>query len=285
MPARHSADREEPIEAVWAGVRISGVSVAGRETWFHLPDLGLCFDLGRCPTPLVPVRNVFLSHAHLDHAAGVPYWASQRRLGRLPAGVVRTEPSTVGAWRRLLALHEEMEGARYEVTVEPMPPGERVLVRKDLSVTSFAVSHRVPTLGFLASEVRRKLTSAWKGRGPDAVRAAVGRGEQVSEEVSVPLVSFCGDTSSRLFDTAPPEVFRSRLLLLECSFVSEADLHRARDWGHLHLAEVAERADLFQNEVLVLTHLSLRSSPDEIRREIAKSLPASLARRTVPFLS
>jgi len=284
MPARRGGDREEPIEAAWAGVRLCGVSVAGRETWFHFPDLGLCFDVGRCPTPLVPVKHLFLSHAHLDHAAGVPYWASQRRLGRLPAGVVRTEPSTVGAWRRLLALHEEMEGTSYDVTVEPMPPGERILLRKDLSVTSFAASHRIPTLGFVASDVRRKLTPAWRGKGPDAVRAAVARGEEVSEEVSVPLVAFCGDTSSRIFDTAPPEVFRARLLLLECSFVSDADVHRARDWGHLHLSEVAERAELFQNEFVVLTHLSLRSSPDEIRREISRWLPASLACRTLAFL-
>ena len=284
MNVRGGSVRETPIEATWAGVRLSGVSVAGRETWFHFPDLGLCFDIGRCPTPLVPVRNVFLSHAHLDHAAGVPYWASQRRLGRLPAGVVRTEPSTVGAWRRLLALHEELEGTRYDVAVEPMPPGGRVLLRKDLSVTSFAASHRVPTLGFFASDVRRKLTSSWKGMGPEVVRAAVARGEQVSEEVSVPIVAFCGDTSSRLFDTAPPEVFRARVLLLECSFFGDEDVTRARDWGHLHVTEVAERADLFHNEVLVLTHLSLRSSPDDIRREVSRFLPAHLARRTVPFL-
>ena len=122
MSQRRGSDREEPIRATWAGVRVHGVSVAGRETWFHFPDLGLCFDIGRCPTPLVPVPNVFLSHAHLDHAAGIPYWASQRRLSRLARGTVWTEPSTVEAWQRLLAIHGEMEGVPYDVSVEAMPP-------------------------------------------------------------------------------------------------------------------------------------------------------------------
>jgi hypothetical protein len=61
--------------------------VAGRETWFHLPPLHLAFDLGRAPTTLVSVPNVFLSHAHLDHGAGLAYWCSQRRLLRLPGGI------------------------------------------------------------------------------------------------------------------------------------------------------------------------------------------------------
>lgn len=276
--------REEPVEATWAGVRVAGVSVAGRETWFHLPDLSLAFDIGRCPSPLVGVPNVFLSHAHLDHAAGVAFWASQRRLGRIAGGVIRTEPTTVEPWRRILALHEELEGVRYGVSVEPMPPGERVVLRKDLSVVSFRASHRVPTLGFLASEVRHKLLPEWKGKGAEAVREAASGGTGVSREVSIPLVAFCGDTSEGVFRTAPPEVFLARVLLLECSFVEEADRHRAGDWGHLHVSEVAENAHRFQNEVVVLTHLTLRTSPETIRREIARRLPASLATRAVPFL-
>ena len=48
--------------------------------------------------------------------------------------------------------------------------------------------------------------------------------------------------------------------------------------------EIAERADLFENEVVVLTHLTLRTTPDEIRRTVARRLPPRLAARTVPFL-
>lgn len=272
------------MNGIWAGIPVSGVSVAGRETWFRLPTLGLAYDLGRCPTDLVSVANVFLSHAHLDHAAGAAYWMSQRRLLRLPGGTIRTEPDSVDRWRRLLALHEELEGVRYDATVEAAVPGEAVEIRKDLAVRAFRVEHRVPALGFVAHEVRSKLLPAWRGRGEDAVRAAAARGETVAERIEKPLVAFSGDTAAGFFDRAPRDAFRAKVLLLECSFVEPRDAGRARDWGHLHLGEIAERADLFENEVLVLTHLTLRTSAEDVRRHLARALPASLASRTVPFL-
>jgi ribonuclease Z len=276
--------REERITAVHAGLPISGVSVAGRETYFVLPTLGLAFDLGRAPTALVSVANVFLSHAHLDHAAGLSYWCSQRRLLRLPGGVVRTHPSAVESWRRIVALHEELEGVRYDARVEPMEPGEVVSLRKDLHVTAFSVDHRVPTLGFLASEVRHRLRPEWQGKEPAAIRAAATSGVVVHEPVAIPLVAYSGDTARGFFDLAPPEVFRAKVLLLECSFLEERDRARSREWKHLHLDEIAENAGRFENEVVVLTHLTLRTSPAEIRREIARTLPPGLAARTVAFL-
>ncbi len=276
--------RERVISGASAGIPLRGVSTAGRESWFHLPTLRLAFDVGRAPTELVPVPNLFLTHAHLDHAAGLPWWCSQRRLRRLPGGVARTHPEAVPLWRDLLSLHERLEGVRYDARVEAMPPGETLFLRRDLSVTAFPADHRVPTLGFLACEVRRRLLAAFAGRGAEEVREAAARGEAVSREVAIPLVACSGDTAAGFFDLAPPEVFRAKVLLLECSFVEERDRGRSAEWKHLHLEEIAEGAGLFQNEVLILTHLTLRTPPDEIRREIARRLPASLAARTVAFL-
>ena len=62
------------------------------------------------------------------------------------------------------------------------------------------------------------------------------------------------------------------------------DASRARHYGHLHVDDVAERAELFENEAVVLTHLTLRATPDELRRAIARRLPPALASRAVPFL-
>ncbi|HUM02570.1 MAG TPA: MBL fold metallo-hydrolase [Thermoanaerobaculia bacterium] len=276
--------RERPFAATWAGLPLRGVSTAGRESWFHFPTLHLAFDVGRAPMELVPVAHLFLSHAHLDHAAGLAWWCSQRRLQRMPGGVARTHPDAVPLWREILSLHERLEGVSYDATVEAMPPGEPVSLRRDLVVASFSVDHRIPTLGFLASEVRRRLLPSFAGLGPAEVRAAAGRGEAVSREVAIPLVAYSGDTAAGFFDLAPPDVFRAKLLLLECSFVEERDEGRSREWKHLHLAEIAERADRFENEVLVLTHLTVRTTPDEIRREVKRRLPPRLAERTVPFL-
>lgn len=276
--------REQRIEGTWAGVRLAGVSVAGKETWFHVPSMGLAFDVGRCPTELVPVSDVFLSHAHLDHASGVAYWCSQRRLGRVGGGVVRTEPSTVPSWRRVLSIHAALEGVTYDARVEPIAPGEAVLLRKDLSVGAFHVSHRVPALGFVAQEVRHRLRPAWRGKATGEIREAIASGTDVSEAVSIPLVAYSGDTAPDFFRLAPEAARRAKVLLLECSFLEPGHRDRAGEWGHLHLDDVAEHADLLENEVVLLTHLTLRTRPDEIRRLVSTRLPPRLAARAAPFL-
>ncbi len=267
-----------------AGIPLRGVSIAGRETWFHVPSLDLAFDVGRGPADVVPAPNLFLSHAHLDHAGGLAYWASQRRLLRLPPARVFTAPEAVPAWNQILALHAGLEGVEYHVAVEGLAAGASVDLRKDLAVSAFRADHRVPAIGFVASEVRRRLVPEWQGRPEEEIRDAIRRGEELTHRTPRPLVAFSGDTGVEVFRNAPREAFEAKVFLLECSFVEPEDVPRARNYGHLHIDDVAERADLFANEALVLTHLTLRETPRELRRTIARRLPASLASRTVPFL-
>ncbi len=276
--------RERLIEATWAGLPVRGVSVAGRETWFHLPTLHLAFDLGRAPAELVPVPHVFLSHAHLDHGAGLAYWCSQRRLLRLPGGAVYTHPAGVPAWTKILALHEALEAVRYDARVEAMESGARVNLRRDLEVEAFETDHRVPTLGFVASEIRNRLRPDLAGRPSEEIRSAAAHGEAVAEKVAIPLVAYSGDTGAGVFARAPRSFFTAKVLLLECSFVEEQDRGRSKEWKHLHLDEIAERADHFENEVVVLVHLTQRTSPGDIRKAITRRLPPRLAARVVPFL-
>ena len=135
--------------------------------------------------------------------------------------------------------------------------------------------------GFLPALVLRESAA---GRPEEEIRGAILAGEEVTRLSPRPLLAFSGDTGAGVFASAPREAFEAKVLLLECSFVEPEDLRRARDYGHLHVDDVAERADLFANEALVLTHLTLRSTPGELRRTIARRLPASLAARTVLFL-
>ena len=272
------------IEGTWAGLPLRGVSVAGRETWFHFPTLGFAFDLGRSPWELVSVPHVFLSHAHLDHGAGLAYWFSQRRLLRLPGGTVWTHPASLEGWRRILALHAELEDVTYDARIEAMEPGSRVSLRRDLSMTCFPADHRIPTLAFVASEERHRLLPEHETRSREEIKALATDGKTISERFAIPLAAYSGDTASGIFDAAPPEFFRAKVLLIECSFLEERDAGRAAPFKHLHLDDIAERADLFENEVVLLTHLTLRTSAEELRRLVAQRLPARLAARTVPFL-
>jgi len=60
-------------------------------SFIDLPEMKLCFDIGRCPAEAVARPTVLLTHAHMDHMGGV---ADLRRLyPRVPiAKLIRNDP-------------------------------------------------------------------------------------------------------------------------------------------------------------------------------------------------
>ena len=77
----------------------------------------------------------------------------------------------------------------------------------------------------------------------------------------------------------------AKLLILEVTFLDDqVSVEKARSTGHVHLDEVCERADLFENEALLFSHISRRYRAREVREILARRLPASLADRVVPLL-
>ena len=67
-----------PAEFQYDSIRLRGVSLAGEETYIVAPEMNLGFDLGRCQRDVLGVDHVFLTHGHMDHAAGAAYYFSQR---------------------------------------------------------------------------------------------------------------------------------------------------------------------------------------------------------------
>ena len=64
-------------------------------------------------------------------------------------------------------------------------------------------------------------------------------------------------------------------------YVSVAE---CRDKGHVHLDELAERAELLENEAVLLTHFSARYTAAEVQSLIARRLPPGLASRVTALI-
>jgi ribonuclease Z len=137
-------------------------------------------------------------------------------------------------------------------------------------------------VGYLFSEVRQKLLPELLGKDGREIAALRESGAPVTRREEIPLLAYPGDCGEKIFD-ACPELFRARVLLLECSFLLPEDRDRAREYAHIHLDDVLSRADRFENEAVVLTHFSQRYGPDEIRATL-RAIPEPLASRILPFL-
>lgn len=231
---------------------IQGSSRAGRETWFLVPELRIALDIGRCPDPLVRISDIFISHAHLDHAAGIPFYGNQRRLLRLGTGTLHVPRETVEQYRELLRLHEALEQSEYPLEFVGMSSGDQVRLRPDLLVRAHRSTHRVPTNAY------------------ELLRGAPGEPRSI--------LYYTGDTDRRTLDERA-EIYRAEVLIVECSFTAPGDEERAARFRHIHVSDIFERADEFENEIIVLSHFSLRSSPGEIQRTVARTVPARLRDR------
>jgi ribonuclease Z len=270
------------VRVTAAGIEIEGVSIAGHESFFKVPAFHALLDFGRAPEDTVSYATVFLTHGHLDHAAGLAHHASRRRLAGLPAARVFAPEDASADLRTWLAASERLENIEYGLGLVPSRPGDRVALRRDLELTVLPGRHRVPTVGYLFSEVKHKLKDDLVGRTGAEIADLRARGVEVTRREEIPLLAYPGDCGVEIFD-AVPELFRARVLLIECSFLRPDDVDRARKYAHLHLTDFLDRAGLFQNEAIVLTHFSQRYREEEIR-EVLRDLPAPLASRVIPFL-
>jgi ribonuclease Z len=178
----------------------------------------------------------------------------------------------------LMALHESLEGHSYGWNLVGVEAGARVPLRRNLMVHAHPSWHRVPSLAWEVVEVRHKLRRHLVGKAGEEIAAIRARGEEVNEKSEVSLFYYSGDTDRTLLEEGGA-VFRSDVLLLECSFTREEDRYRGQQYQHIHLQDIYDFADRFENRMIILTHFTLRESPGEIRERIAATAPAVLRDR------
>ncbi|HEY3203262.1 MAG TPA: MBL fold metallo-hydrolase [Thermoanaerobaculia bacterium] len=271
------------VRIVAAGIAIEGVSIAGHESFYKLPGFRTLLEFGRAPDDVVSYRTVCVTHGHLDHIAGLAHHASRRRLAGLSSLRVFVPAEVVPLVAQWVDASERLEEIEYRIEIMPAAPGDRIRLRNDLELTVLPGHHRVPTVGYLFSEVKRKLKDEFTGRPAGEIAELRAKGVAVTRREEVPLLAYPGDCGQSIFE-AVPELFRARVLLIECSFLLSEDVGRAREYAHVHLDDIVSRAHLFQNQAVVLTHFSQRYRPEEIR-EALRAIPEPLASRVIPFLS
>src|SRR6516162_3633327 len=180
-----------------------------------------------------------VSHTHLDHVACLPVYVARRRMMKMDPPVIYAPAYAIDDLRRLM-----------------------------LVVTAFATTHTIPSLGYVVWDRRNKLKEEYHGLPGERIRDLRQSGVAVTREVRMPLVAYTGDTSPAGLDGCPA-VFQAKILITELSFVRPNHRReKIHKFGHIHLDDLIERADRFENEVIVCAHLSTRYTAPEVRRTV-----------------
>lgn len=248
-----------------------GYSLAGEESVVGVPELNVCFDIGRAPSEILNIDHVLLTHGHMDHAAGIAYYFSQRNFLDNPGGTLVVPKPLVGAIEKMLDAWVDIEGHRTPYRIVGLEPGEEYGIRRDLIARSFPTQHGGPCLGYSVIDIRHKLKEEFFGRPGHELAELRRQGVQLTNDIEVPLVCYCGDTAYGGFFELPC-VRNAKVLILECTFVEDEHRSRARAGNHLHIDDFTRLQSELANEYIVLVHLSrrttLRSAREELRRRL-----------------
>jgi len=268
-----------------AGLPVRAISIGGLETCIEIPEYKLAFDIGRCPSSVITRPTVLFTHAHMDHMGGVAAHAATRKMRGMPAPVYVVPPDYAEDFAKLFEVWRRLDGSEMPCSIIPLAPGEEYALNSRLYARPFRSPHRQRCQGYGIWSTKHKLRAEFAGRSPaELKRLRVEEGVSINERVEVPEIVFTGDTRIEVVERE--EVVRkARRLVIEATFLDDrVSIERCRETGHVHLDEIAERADLFENEVILLTHFSARYKRDEILRLLDEKLPPGLRERVVPLL-
>jgi ribonuclease Z len=267
-----------------AGLTIEGYSRAAVQSYWRVPELKIGFDLGAQPWDFMGTPTWLLSHTHLDHVAALPVYVARRRMMRMEPPTIYLPAESVEDVRRLLLVMQRLDRGRMICQLNGIRAGEEIALSRDHVVTAFATSHTIPSLGYLVWERRFKLKDEYHGLAGDQIRDLRLSGVAVTREVRTPILAYTGDTSPAGLDAYPP-VFQAKVLITEMSFIRPNHRReKIHKFGHMHLDDFVERADRFENELIICAHFSTRYHPQEVQRFVESKLPPRLRERVKLWL-
>lgn len=264
-------------------LKFHGLSLSGIRTAISMPEFSLSFDVAQGFPYLLNLKHFFLSHGHLDHAAGVPYIISQKAMTSQSPGNFYMPESLVEPLDRIMKIWQEIEKHEYKYNFIAIRPDDEIQLNANHYVKAFPTKHRVDSLGYTLFEKNRKLKREYSHLNQEQIIELRRQNIDVQEWIHTPLVSFTGDTEIDFLDSRP-WIKKSKVLILETTYLDDRkSIEQAKHWGHTHLDEVIPRLSEIESEQIVLIHISSRYSDKDIQKIIQEKIPAKYQSRIAIF--
>lgn len=258
---------------------ILGYSVAGEESVVGMPQLDVCFDIGKAPDQIIPIDNILLTHGHMDHAAGIGYYLSHRKFCGQSSGTILAPPNLLDPIRQIMNAWGDLDGNSVQANLIGVKPGDEFRIKGNLYARAFAVKHSYGAVGYTIIEKRKKLKPEYTDlKGPQIVKLK-NQGVEIEYTLEFPIVSYMGDTGYMDFSQIK-DIATSKILIIECTFFLDEHRERADDGKHMHIDEFAGLIEKMENEHVIVTHLSQRIGVGQAKAILKKTLSTEAYKKT-----
>ncbi len=265
-------------------LEIIGYSVAGEETVVAVPQLDVCFDIGKAPDQVIPINNILLTHGHMDHAAGFAYYLSHRNFcGQSPGTIVAPE-NLLGPIRQIIDAWGRLDGNKVPANLVGVKPADEHQIKPNLFARVFPTKHSSDSVGYCIIEKRKKLKPEYVGLAGPQIVELKKKGTEIDYLLEIPIVTYLGDTQYVDFSQLK-YIAESRILIVECTFYEAEHSERAEAGRHMHIDEFAALLDKLQNEHIIVTHITQRTPMREIRRILWEALPKEKYKKIILLMS
>jgi len=258
--------------------RLQGISIAGEQTAVHIPELDVAFDVGLCPRPVLSAPYIALTHGHMDHVAGLPYYFSQRIFQKMGTGTCICHEAIAQDVQAMMGGWVDLEKQCTPHNIVPIAPDGEYQIKPNIVLKAIEAKHTVPALSYVVMEHRRKLLEKFTGLPQAELRDLKISGTEITQTIKIPLVACTGDTEigNHLYR---PEFINAPIVITECTFFESEHKKRASVGKHLHIDDLAELIQSWKAEHVVITHTSRRTTLDQIRSAIEEKIGADDAHR------
>ena len=250
---------------------IMGYSMAGEETVVAVPQLNVCFDIGKAPDQTISIPNILLTHGHMDHSAGIAYYLSHRHFDGQSPGTVLAPANLLPYIKQILTAWGKLDGNHIPAALIGVEPGDEFQIKPNLFASVFATDHCKGSVGYSIIERRKKLKPEYKSLTGAQLVELKKQGIDIENQVDIPLVTYLGDTRCAKFVDLE-YVAQSKILITECTFYEQDHIERAQAGKHIHVNDLARLIEQLNNEYIVITHTTQRTSMRQIKRTLEKKL-------------